>query len=169
MMKRTLLLITVVLPAIVLAVSAAASDKPIATKYEYVQVNRFEIAPGVDFPVDYQLAMVEDLVKQLENTKKLSQVMRQGEPLPEGKPVLRITGTVTKFSKGSQAERYLVGFGAGKTVIVVQVKFLNTANELLLDRKVDGKVIIGVMGGKSGGATNGVAKEIVKVAKDKFF
>jgi len=40
---------------------------------------------------------------------------------------------------------------------------------VLLDRKVDGKVVMGVMGGKSEGATNGLAKEVAKVTKEKFF
>jgi hypothetical protein len=34
---------------------------------------------------------------------------------------------------------------------------------------VDGKVIMGVMGGKSEGANTGLAKEVAKVTKQRFF
>jgi Domain of unknown function (DUF4410) len=167
-MKRTLSRAALATATVMLMGVASGAEKK--GKYEYVQVNRFDVQEGIDFPADYQLTMTEDLVKNLENSKLLKQVMRQGETLPEGQPVLRIAGTVTKYKKGSQAARYLVGFGAGATVIEAQVKFYDAAtNELLLDKKVDGKVWIGVMGGKSEGANNGVAKEIIKTGKGKFF
>ena len=168
-MKQKLVQVALVTAAVTLMGVALGAEKK--GKFEYVQVNRFDVAQGVEFPADYQLTMTEDLVKNLEKTKALKQVMRQGEKLPEGAPVLRIEGTVTKYKKGSQAARYLVGFGAGATVVEAQVKFYDAVtNALLLEKKVDGKVVMGVMGGKSEGANNGVAKEIIKVAKgQKFF
>jgi hypothetical protein len=151
-------------------VIALGGEKKGGTRYEYVQVDRFNVAEDVvDFPADYQIGIMEDLIKALQRTKNLTGVLREGETLPEGKQVLHLTGTVTKFKKGSQAARYLVGFGAGATVVVAQVRFYDaTTKQLLLERKADGKVWIGVMGGKSAGATNGLAKEIVKVVKANF-
>ena len=155
---------------VVTSATAAKSDKQSETKYEYVQVNRFDVQQGVDFPPDYQFTIVEDMVKQLSKIKTVRQVLREGETLPQGRPVLMIAGTITKFKKGSQAERYLVGFGAGATVIEAQLKFYDSATkELLLDHKVDGKVIMGIMGGKSEGANSGLAKQVAKVTKEKFF
>jgi hypothetical protein len=62
-----------------------------------------------------------------------------------------------------------VGFGAGATVIGAHIKCYDAATkELLLERDVDGKVIMGLMGGKSEGANNGLAKEIAKNVKQKF-
>ncbi len=164
---------SVCIPLVILAASAAmicvAGDTGKDKKYEYVQIQRFELEPGVDLPADYQIAMVEDIAKQFEGTKKVKRVLRQGEAVPDGAAALRVTGVVTKYSKGSQATRYLVGFGAGATVVAAQVKFTDTAtDEVLLDKKMDGKVVMGLMGGKSTGATNGLAKEIVKAAKGKF-
>lgn len=156
-----------------LAISANAankSDKQSEKKFQYVQVNRFDVQPGVDLPPDYQIAITEDLVAQLGRIKDIKQIMREGEALPQGEPVLLITGTVTKYKKGSQATRYLVGFGAGSTVIDAHIKCYDAASkELLFERDVDGKVVMGLMGGKSEGANNGLAKEISKDIKQKFF
>lgn len=96
-------------------------------------------------------------------------MQREGEPLPSAEPILLVTGTITKYYKGSQAKRYLVGFGAGATVIGAHIKCYDAAtNELLLERDVDGKVVMGIMGGKSEGANNGLAQEVARDIKQKF-
>jgi len=41
--------------------------------------------------------------------------------------------------------------------------------ETVRERKVDGHVVIGAIGGGSVGATRGLAKELAKAAKEKFF
>ena len=152
------------------AIGAESKPRTFAKKYEFIQVNRFDVAQGIDFPAEYQLTIVEDLRKNLEQVKGLKQVLREGEALPTGDPVLMITGTITKYNKGNRATRYLVGFGAGSTVIGAHLKCYDAATkELLLERDVDGKVIIGFMGGKSAGANDGLAREVVKDLKQKFF
>jgi len=172
-MRGVLIITAVLASSVALTSSATAQEKSGKTKekkYQYVQVNRFEVQPGVDLPPDYQLTIVEDLDKALGKIKTMKQVLREGEALPEGQPVLLVTGTVTKFKKGSQATRYLVGFGAGSTVIDAHIKCYDaTTKELLLERDVDGKVVMGMMGGKSEGANNGLAKEIAKDIKETFF
>jgi Domain of unknown function (DUF4410) len=146
--------------------SDSASDK----KYQYVQINRFDVQSGIDFPPDYQLAIVEDLNKQLAKMKGVKQVLREGEASPQDQPVLLVTGTITKFIKGNQAARYLVGMGAGETVIDAHIKCYDaTTKEVLLEQDVDGRVVMGLMGGKSEGANNGLAKEIAKGVKKTFF
>ena len=172
-MKSRLLSLAVIASTFMLAISANAankSDKQSEKKFQYVQVNRFDVQPGVDLPPDYQIAITEDLVAQLGRIKDIKQIMREGEVLPQGEPVLLITGTVTKYKKGNQATRYLVGFGAGSTVVDAHIKCYDAASkELLFERDVDGKVVMGLMGGKSEGANNGLAKEISKDIKQKFF
>ncbi len=171
-MKSALFSIAVIASALALTASAAAqknSSKTSEKKYQYVQVNRFDVQQGVDFPPDYQLTIDEDLNKELGKVKGMKQVLREGEPLPAAEPVLLVTGTITKYKKGNQATRYLVGFGAGATVIGAHIKCYDAATkELLLERDVDGKVIMGIIGGKSEGANNGLAKEIAKNIKGKF-
>ncbi len=172
-MKSTLFSIAVIASALAFAVSATAqkhSSKIGEKKYQYVQVNRFDVQPGVELPPDYQLTINEDLDKELGKVKGMKLVLREGEPLPQAEPVLLITGTITKYKKGNQATRYLVGFGAGATVIGAHIKCYDAVtNQLLLECDVDGKVIMGLMGGKSEGANNGLAKEIAKDIKEKYF
>jgi hypothetical protein len=171
-MKSVLFSLAVIASAFALTASATAQKNSSATsdkKYQYVQVNRFDVQQGVDLPPDYQLTIDEDLHKELGKIKGIKQVLREGEPLPQAEPVLLVTGTVTKYKKGNQATRYLVGFGAGATVIGAHIKCFDAATkELLFERDVDGKVIMGIMGGKSEGANNGLAKEIAKNIKARF-
>jgi hypothetical protein len=171
-MKSLLWSIAIIASALTMTTPALAqknTDKPNDKRYEFVQVNRFNVEPGVDFPPDYQLTIDEDLNKALGKIKGLKQVLREGEPLPASEPVMVVTGTITKFRKGNQAARYLVGFGAGSTVIGAHIKCFDAATkELLLERDVDGKVVMGVMGGKSEGANNGLAKEVAKDIKERL-
>jgi hypothetical protein len=168
-MKSVTVLVAVIASAFVLTGSASAEKKSGTTvdkKYPYVQINRFDVQQGLDFPPDYQLTIVEDLNKELTKIKGVQQVLREGEAPPPNQSVLVVTGTITKFKKGNQAARYLVGFGAGATVINAHIKCYDaTTKEPLLEEDVDGKVIMGLMGGKSEGANNGLAKEIAKHLK----
>lgn len=153
--------------AIINTASGASTTK---AQFQNVQVMRFEVRSGLDFPADYLVTMMEDIVGQLSNSKKFAQVLRQGEtPAEANAPILQLVGTVTQFNKGSRAMRYMVGFGAGKTKVKAHVKFLNPAtNETVLEKDVDGLVWIGFIGGESLGATRGLAKEVAKLAKSRL-
>ena len=75
-----------------------------------------------------------------------------------------------EYKAGNQAARYLVGFGAGKTKVVAHVKFTDTAtNQVVFEDNVDGKVVMGLLGGSSPGATRGLAKEVASKAVSRFF
>ncbi|HEY2466217.1 MAG TPA: DUF4410 domain-containing protein [Terracidiphilus sp.] len=170
-MKSASFLVAVIAFAFIGAASAEKNPGTTVNKqYQYVQINRFDAQQGLDFPPDYQLTIVEDLNKELAKIKGVQQVLREGEASPQNQSVLVVTGTITKFKKGNQAARYLVGFGAGATVIAAHIKCYDAATkEPLLEEDVDGKVIMGLMGGKSEGANNGLAKEIAKHIKKTFF
>ncbi len=172
-MKSILGFIAFIVTVLALATPAMAQDNPTKEslkKFQYVQVNRFDQLAGVELPPDYQLTIVENLSTELGEIKGVKQVLREGEAMPEPQSVLQVTGTVTKYKKGNQATRYLVGFGAGSTVIDAHIKCFDAATkELLFEKDVDGKVVMGVIGGKSEGANNGLAKEIAKDVKQKFF
>jgi hypothetical protein len=168
-MKLQFTSFAVLATALVFALPAMAGEK-FEPKYQFIQVKQFDVQPGVDLPPDYQVAIVEDLVKKLSKVKGVKQVLREGEALPEGQPVLLVTGTVTKFKKGNQAERYLVGFGAGETLIEAHINCYDANSKtLLLEHKVDGRVAIGIMGGKSESANGGLANEITGQIKDNFY
>ena len=84
-------------------------------------------------------------------------------------PTLKITGVITKYSKGSRAARYLIGFGAGATKVKAKVKFIDSVSgDVLLEKEIDGAVWIGLFGGKSDEAKSDLAKDITNLVKKQF-
>lgn len=139
-----------------------------ADRYETILVNRFTIEKGVEFPMDYAATLQEELVSQLRKSK-FKEVLREGEKPSRKARALRVDGAIIEFHAGSRAKRYLVGFGAGKTKIVAHVRFIDQeSGNVLLEKNVDGKVIIGFVGGDSLGATRGLAKELKGLAAKSF-
>lgn len=146
--------------------SSAQPEGQPRTRYAAVEIDRFVGENGVTFPPDYQITLVEDLVRETTHSFRNVEIVREGESVPGGKPVLRITGNVTKFKPGSRAKRYLIGFGAGSTVVKAQIKFVDGASgQVLLDREIQGMTWIGIAGGSSEGAGGRLAKKIVAMAK----
>ena len=83
-------------------------------------------------------------------------------------PCAKITGTITKYSKGNRAARYLVGFGAGRTKLVAAVKVLDAeTGTLLFEQNVDGHVYGGLIGGETDGAKSNLSSEIIKTMTEK--
>lgn len=158
---------------VVLAAGVAVAGTNITKgKYQAIEVTRFDIQPGVEkFSADWLITMNEEIIKQLQETGKFKQILREGEtPADANAPMLKLVGTVTEYKPGSRAARYMVGFGAGKTKVKAHVKFLDKAtNEVLFEDNVDGKVIMGIVGGESVGATRGLAKEVASKTKKTFF
>ncbi|HEX8181825.1 MAG TPA: DUF4410 domain-containing protein [Pyrinomonadaceae bacterium] len=157
-----------------LTLCAQGQTKPAQSytnKYQNIEITRFDVKAGIDFPPEYLTEMMKDIANQLQDTHKFKQVARPGETLTDtNAPTIRLMGTVIKYQKGSRTKRWLAGPFGGKTKIVAHIKFLDAATgAVLLEKDVDGKVIIGVLGGESEGATNGVAKEIAKETKKAFF
>ncbi len=98
-------------------------------------------------------------------------MLREGEtPSDAAAPTLKITGSVVKYKAGSRAKRYMIGFGAGKSKLIAEVKFIDAATgNVLHEQKADGDVVMGVFGGNSGGAKSELAEQVAKSAKKKFF
>lgn len=172
--KLSLLLLCLFAATSLVTTTASAQTKTEKThknKYQNIEVTRFDIEAGNEVPPEYLDELAKDIANQLRDTRKFKQVVRVGETATDtAAPTLRLTGTITKFKKGNRAKRYLIGFGAGATKMNVHVKFTDAATgETLFEDDVDGKVFIGIFGGDSKGATNGVAKDIGKAAKKEFF
>ena len=175
MKTRILLVLLSIAAALVLTAPVSAADnkqeKKHKNKYQNIEVSSFDVKDGINLPAEYVTNLKNELVSELQHTKKFKQVLRDGESATEtNAPSIKLIGTVTEYKPGSRAKRYFIGFGAGKTKIVAHIKFIDRATrEALFEDDVDGKVIIGLFGGASKGATNGLAKEVAKVAKHQFF
>lgn len=155
------------------------------TKYQKIEISKFEIEQGVEKFSDESLnVMMAEIVEQLKNLNKFDSVALDSEKPKESQTTegnqtesvkassestLRLVGTVTEFKEGSRAARYLIGFGAGKAKVKAHIKIIDSGGAVLLEKDVDGNVVIGVFGGDSKGITRGLAKEIAKVVKKKFF
>lgn len=134
--------------------------------YAVVEVERFVAEQGVDFPPDYQIALVEDIIRETKRASKAIEIMREGEAIPRGQAIMRISGTITQFKPGSRAKRYLIGFGAGSTVVKAHIKFTDAGSgEVLVEKDLKGLTWVGVAGGSSESAADRLGKHIVSAAK----
>lgn len=116
-------------------------------------------------PDEWVPLLREDVVQRVIEKHRFHQVADFEDPkapAPAGDRVLVLRGKIVEFTHGSQAARYLVGFGAGAGKIAVQCEFVDKATgEVIYTRKVDGKVIGTFQ--STEGAVSGVSKEIAKV------
>jgi TolB-like protein len=156
-------------------VAASAAQQAAPQKiYQNIQVVKFTIRPSVEFPAEKIDSLTLSVVNAIRGSKKFAQVAVEGSPTEtEGEtadaPVLKISGEVVKFDKGSRTMRYLVGMGTGKSKLVVNVKFVDAkTGETVLEATVDGDTSHGIFGGDSANVRSEVADEIVKVMKKNF-
>ena len=76
--------------------------------------------------------------------------------------------TTRPSAKGNRAARYLIGFGAGRTKLVANVKVRDAeTGQILIEQKVDGHVYGGLFGGGTDQAKGGLASEIIKTMTKK--
>lgn len=82
------------------------------------------------------------------------------------KGVLLMQGTIIKFDEGSRAKRYWIGLGAGKAHCKIQVIFINKeTGEELSRTNFDGMLVMGVFGGDSDKAVDGVVDAFINYMK----
>jgi hypothetical protein len=132
--------------------------------YTAVEVYPFATSSGVAFPAEDQSALAEDIAREISVAYETVVIVRPGEIAPTGRPVLRISGVVTRFKPGSRTERYLIGFGAGATVVKAQVRFTDAATgQILLRREVTGLNWTRNTDGNFQHAGDSLAGKIVKI------
>jgi uncharacterized protein DUF4410 len=124
------------------------------------------IQPGeINLPAEFQVALYENLVQQLQKEGGFSQVYRDGDRNATDVSDLVILHTsVTGFKKGSELERNVTTVG-GATSITVHCRFTDKEGKVLLERDIDGKVRFF---GDNLKATNDFAKKVAKVASEHF-
>lgn len=152
-------------------IGTAAADQASATlkdKYHIIQVEKFEIREGVDFPPEYLASLQDELVKQLQESRKFEAVLRPGENPPTADtPVLRLSGTISKFNKGNRAKRYFGGMGgAGATQIFAHLVFLDrSSGQVLIAEETVGTLAGGLFGGESKDVTSQFARTVANTTK----
>ncbi len=169
-MKFYLFPVYVLLCAFFVFASPSSAQTP--SPYMTVEVERFTVANGVEFPEKDLDEMMSALVLSMNRSRRFERVFLSGDASAQAAATRRakVSGTITKYSKGSRAARYLVGFGAGRTKLVAGVKVIDAeSGELLFEQDVDGHVYGGLFGGETDQAKGNMASEIVKTMTKKGY
>lgn len=147
--------------------ASAEKPKALKDKYHVVQVDLFTTPDDMQFPAKYLDALQVEIIKQMTESHRFTEVLRAGNRRrQEDGPVLQITGTVTRFKPGSRAERYVIGFGAGKTEVFGHLVFKdNVSNEVVGTADIRGKMQAGFFGGESIAVTHDFAHRVGETTK----
>ena len=137
--------------------------------YMAIEVERFTVRQGVELTDKDVDELVQATISNFHASKRFDSVTMAGEAAAvEASPKLKLSGEVTKYVKGNRAARYLIGLGAGKTKLMVDVKLTDAVTgEVVFHQAVDGDVTWGLFGGDSDKAKGGVADEIIREMKKR--
>jgi len=149
--------------------------KPLAG-YSVLVVEKFKVEPPAvkaGFLEAQVPVMQAEIVLQLVKKRIFDEVVGGNSPPPtqpdaqppaeNGKAKLLLSGTVTEFEPGSQAERYLVGFGAGAAKLKMHFAFQDAATgKEILFTDHQHKFWNGAFGGSKNAATTRTAEGMVK-------
>lgn len=141
------------------AKSSGASTES-ATRWS-VQVERVD--PGnLGVADSFQMAIYENLLEELKNTKAFNQVFREGDRKAQESPNLLILKTsVEKYTAGSETKRAVTTV-SGATKLTVRSQLVTRDGKVVLDRTVNGEVRLF---GSNLGATHNLASNIAKTVK----
>jgi hypothetical protein len=133
-----------------------------STKPRAIEVKMIE-SEGFTLPAEFQVALYENLVQQLQKKSDFELVYRDGDrSAAQNADLIILQSTVQAFRQGGERARQVTTV-AGATSITVHCLFTNTKGESLLERDVQGKVRF--FGGNLK-ATNDFAKKAANVAHE---
>jgi hypothetical protein len=126
-----------------------------------VQVERID--PGhLDLAHSFQVAIYENLVEELNKTKRFKYVLREGDSNARGIPDLLILKTmVVKYTTGSETQRAVTTV-SGATKLTVRSQLLTRDGRIVLESTVNGNVRFF---GSNLRATHNLARNIAKMIK----
>ena len=126
-----------------------------------VQVERID--PGhLDLAHSFQVAIYENLLEELNKTKRFEYVLREGDSKASEIPELLILKTmVVKYTPGSETQRAVTTV-SGATKLTVQSQLITRDGKIVLDRTVQGNVRFF---GSNLRATHNLARNIAKMVK----
>jgi hypothetical protein len=123
-----------------------------------VQVERID--PGhLDLTPSLQVAIYENLLQELNKTKQIKQVLREGDSKASDLPnLLILKTTVVKYTRGSETQRAVTTV-SGATMLTVQSQLITRDGKIVLERTVHGNVRFF---GSNLRATHNLARNIAK-------
>ncbi len=128
---RTFITITLVALASTLFAAAPARAKDAETKFKTVEAKHFDRAEGVELTPEFSDYLYAELRTQLEKTKIFNQVIGEGEVVEaaDAPDSVVLTGTLTEYKKGNVAAAVIVGFGAGRRSLKLQVNLARRSDQ----------------------------------------
>jgi hypothetical protein len=130
-----------------------------------IQLERSEPPEDLLIPEDTRVATYENLILQLNKTKKFQHVYRSGDRTAASVPDLVILRmSYQGFKAGSQKQREVTTV-TGATSIKVKVQFTSRDGKVLSERIVEGKVRFY---GENLRATHDLAKKVAAVVNATF-
>lgn len=171
-MKSLLTYFVFAMACFVFVANTAAQTAPASGPYQTVEIEKFVIGEGVEFPDAELSELMSFMIVHFNKSHRFQQVFLMSDSAAQTAPArrARVTGTISKYSKGNRAARYLIGFGAGRTKLVADVKVIDAeTGTLLFEQKVDGHVYGGLFGGETDGAKSNLASEIIKTMTKKGY
>lgn len=138
--------------------------QPAKIKAAAIQVDMIQ-SDEIKLPAEFQVAIYENLIHQLEKQGGFQHVYRDGDQNANGVADLIILHTFVRgFKPGSEEARQVTTI-AGATSITVHCQFTDANGRILLERDVNGKVRF--FGGNLK-ATYDFAKKTARVAHENF-
>jgi hypothetical protein len=130
-----------------------------------IQVERTDPPPDLVIPEDFRVATYENVILQLDKTKKFQHIYRSGDRNAASVPDLVILRMIpSAFKEGSQKKREVTTV-SGSTAIKMTVQFSNRDGKVLLEKEIEGKVRFF---GENLRATYDFAKKVAQVVNDNF-
>lgn len=119
----------------------------------------------VNLPLPFQVALYENMIEQVEKTKKFQHVYREGDHAAMDAPDLVVLhSNVYGFKKGSEEERQVTTV-AGATQIKVHCKFTDKSGKSELEQDLTGNVRF--LGGNLR-ATLDFGKKVAQIVQASF-
>ena len=142
------------------AVKSSGGSSGSGTQWS-LQVERID--PGhLDLAHSFQVAIYENLLEELNKTKRFKQVLREGDSKASEIPDLLILKTmVVKYTPGNETQRALTTV-SGATKLTVRSQLVTREGGIVLERTVNGDVRFF---GSNLRATHNLARNISKAIK----
>jgi len=146
--------------------------------YQVLEIGSFLVKSEDELGPEHRYSIYHDLAEQLDEKTKFQAFVTNYTKGPSERwmesdgpdaPTLVLTGVITEYQKGSQAKRYLVGFGAGKTRAYCMFRLVDKATgEVVFERIENGSVSMGFFGGSSSGAMKEIGEDIAKAIRKNW-
>jgi len=145
--------------------SGAAAAAPTKLSASAIQIGRPEPSQELVIPEDFRVATYENVISQIEKTKKFQTVYRIGDKrAADVKDLVTIKLIPAAYTAGSQKQREVTTV-KGATSITFKVQFIDKTGNVLMEKQVEGKVRFY---GENLNATYDFAKKVAKIVNESF-